>query len=672
MSDAPPPAQVSLQVFGQMRLVRDDRIHLSPVTRKTRAILGFLALSPRPVSRQRLCEMFFDLPDDPRASLRWSLTKLRPLVDAPDKARLISERDALHLSPDGLEIDACRVLELAGRNHSNWTAAECECALESMQGALLEDCELPDRPEYTAWLSAQRQDFKTIATQLAQWLANASDGAERLKHLRKLVALDPLDEVAVGALARELVSCGQREEANKVVSQAERNLSQAGLPAGPGLRMALRQSSAEPAIIPSQIAPAPRDGRLHVAIMPFVNHSRDILSDDLTDGMLEAAIHMLSKFRGLRLAAFANVLPHKLIHRKPDSVCAELGVSNLVGGALLVRNGQLRVRYRLLASDGALLTSGDFSHDETEAGALLEDVPARLVTFLAHHLGDAARKASLDLPAGERTPRDHLAVGIHLGFFAYPLDYKAALESFETGLKIDPDFPPLNAYGAWARALLGHAMAEPHRSIALAQASRAMAQSDPEGESLAMAAWSAVHIGQDFEPALRAVELATRLNPLSRVAWSASAWVRAMGGEVETPLQHWDMAEQCNPLSANIDATHCGRAICCWMAGRYDEAIHWAKRGLDWQPSHPAGHLAAVASAIAMGDKVAAAEQSMTMLRYFPTAPDIPAMSSIPIRDKEMKQRLLEAIREGVRLAAERQNSDIDGPTTVIPTLIQR
>jgi DNA-binding SARP family transcriptional activator len=166
-------------LFGQMRLIRADEVHLSPVTRKTRAILGFLALSMRPVSRQRLCDMFFDIPDDPRASLRWSLTKLRPLVDAPEKARLLSERDALQLSKHGLRIDALQVLELAGRDHSTWTAAECERALDIMQGTLLEDCELPDRPEYMAWLYAQRQDFKTIAIQLAQWLANGSDGTER-------------------------------------------------------------------------------------------------------------------------------------------------------------------------------------------------------------------------------------------------------------------------------------------------------------------------------------------------------------------------------------------------------------------------------------------------------------------------------------------------------------
>lgn len=663
---------VSLQLFGQMRLVRDGRSHLSPLTRKTRAILGYLALATRPASRQRLCEMFFDIPDDPRASLRWSLSKLRPMIDHPGMVRLVSERDAVSLSASDISIDALEIIDLAGRDPTGWTETECRTALDSMQGTLLEDCEMPDRSEYSAWLAAQRQDFHTIAIRLANWLVDSSSGAQKLAHLRRLVALDPLNELASSTLARELVLNGQKDEARKLVSQIERDLASVGLPAGPALRIALNQKPAEPVVVVTQNVQVPHDGRLKIAIMPFHNHSRSEIDDELAVGMLESTIHMLSKFRSLRLASFASVLPHKQIHQTPSTVCADLGVTHLVGGSILVRNGAIRIRYRVLASDGSLESSGDFIHDENGPEALLEDIPAKLVSYLAHHLGDVARKRALDLPVEERSPQDHLAVGIYLGFFAHPLDYEASLRSLEAGLAIDPEYPPLNAYAAWAKGILGQAMTEPEHSNAMAQAHRAMAQADPDAETLAMGAWSAVHIGLDFEPALRTVELATRLNPLSRVAWSASAWVRAMCGEVETPLLHWDNAERCNPLGANIDATHCGRAICCWMAGRYDEAVFWAKRGLDWQPSHPAGHLATVASAIAVGDHDAAMRRSVAMLRHYPTAPEIPAMSSIPIRDPETKQRLLDSIREGVRLVREQQSSGVGPEPLLVQTSIQR
>jgi hypothetical protein len=58
-------APVSIHLFGPLRVERDGRVIALPASRKTRAILGFLALSPRPVSRQRLCDLFFDTPTIP-------------------------------------------------------------------------------------------------------------------------------------------------------------------------------------------------------------------------------------------------------------------------------------------------------------------------------------------------------------------------------------------------------------------------------------------------------------------------------------------------------------------------------------------------------------------------------------------------------------------------------
>jgi tetratricopeptide (TPR) repeat protein len=208
-----------------------------------------------------------------------------------------------------------------------------------------------------------------------------------------------------------------------------------------------------------------------------------------------------------------------------------------------------------------------------------------------------------------------------------------------------PENAALNAYSAWARAGLGDAMAEPGRSEALAQAFSAITHAHGDAEALAIAGWAAVHIARDFDAGLRAVELATALNPLSRIAWSASAWVRAMAGEDELALQHWDNAERCNPLESNIETTHTGRAICHWAAGRYEAAAAAAKRGLERQPAHPAGHLAAVAAAAQLGDEIRLATAIAAMLRFYPAAPDIPSMNSIPFRDMAITQRLLATVR---------------------------
>ena len=49
--------------------------------------------------------MLFELPDDPRAALRWSLNKLRPLVNDGACERLIADRERVALQTAGIEID---------------------------------------------------------------------------------------------------------------------------------------------------------------------------------------------------------------------------------------------------------------------------------------------------------------------------------------------------------------------------------------------------------------------------------------------------------------------------------------------------------------------------------------------------------------------------------------
>src|SRR5215470_18817373 len=73
-----------------------------PRSRKVRALLGFLALAPCPVSRSRLCDLLWDVPNDPRGELRWCLSKLRALLDDGGRRRraaLPQERPAHRLRP---------------------------------------------------------------------------------------------------------------------------------------------------------------------------------------------------------------------------------------------------------------------------------------------------------------------------------------------------------------------------------------------------------------------------------------------------------------------------------------------------------------------------------------------------------------------------------------------
>ena len=66
-----------------------------PASRKVRALFAYLALAPRPVARSQLCELLWDVPNDPRGELRWCLSKIRSLVDERGRRRVQTRGDTV-------------------------------------------------------------------------------------------------------------------------------------------------------------------------------------------------------------------------------------------------------------------------------------------------------------------------------------------------------------------------------------------------------------------------------------------------------------------------------------------------------------------------------------------------------------------------------------------------
>src|SRR5438270_12254811 len=76
-----------------------------PPSKKTRALLAYLVSTTRPQSRAHLCELLWEGPDDPRAALRWSLTKIRPLLDEDGVTRLVTNHQSVSFEPSGAKVD---------------------------------------------------------------------------------------------------------------------------------------------------------------------------------------------------------------------------------------------------------------------------------------------------------------------------------------------------------------------------------------------------------------------------------------------------------------------------------------------------------------------------------------------------------------------------------------
>jgi len=247
--------KLELRLLGGLRLLNKGRAVPLPASKKTRALLGFLALSPGPHSRSDLCDLLWDGPADPRAALRWSLTKLRPLVDQ-DQPRILADRRTVALETAGLEIDTETVTGL-------WSAGpettEQLLALRArFEGELLADLDQDDLFAWSSFLATERERLRNLRISVLGRLLKVQglDPPLQVEVAREWVGLEPLDELAHARLIRAHLASGQLESARRIqaacTSLFQREL---GRQPGPAVLEALKTQVAPP---PSAEARSPK------------------------------------------------------------------------------------------------------------------------------------------------------------------------------------------------------------------------------------------------------------------------------------------------------------------------------------------------------------------------------------------------------------------------------
>jgi DNA-binding SARP family transcriptional activator/pimeloyl-ACP methyl ester carboxylesterase len=230
-------------VLGKLALLRDcTRLQL-PQSKKTRALLAYLAVTARPHSRSRLCAMFWSVPDDPRAALRWSLTRLRALVDGPDGRVIIADRENVTLDPDGIAVDILSLRNAARNGTDAMSTDALRQAAQTLDGEFLEGLDLPDCQEFHSWCTAEREEMRRLRAQilgaLVTRLADMPD--EALRHARALSLLEPADEAAQAAFVRLLRVTGRWREAEEQFQRAQQRLAEFNVVRSGALRQAAQQ-----------------------------------------------------------------------------------------------------------------------------------------------------------------------------------------------------------------------------------------------------------------------------------------------------------------------------------------------------------------------------------------------------------------------------------------------
>ena len=185
---------LEVRLLGPPVVVRDGAPVALPRSRKVITLLALLALDGVPHSRSRLCDLLWDLPNDPRAELRWCLSKLRAVVDQPPRRRIVTKGNTLvALDLAGVCFDCA---EVQGERVNATTEQLAQWA-RRFRGDLLEGCDVDGGAELASWLAAGRQRFRALRLAIVEELARRPGPPEEMaRRVDEWLQLAPFDERA--------------------------------------------------------------------------------------------------------------------------------------------------------------------------------------------------------------------------------------------------------------------------------------------------------------------------------------------------------------------------------------------------------------------------------------------------------------------------------------------
>jgi DNA-binding SARP family transcriptional activator/TolB-like protein len=434
-----------------------------PRSRKVRALLGFLSLSPSAVSRSRLCGLLWDVPNDPRGELRWSLSKLRGVLDEPGRRRVLtSEGNLIALDLSDCLVDALEVDRIARAGIENATSESLADLGDRYGGELLEGLHIDGNPEFTGWLVAQRQRYRELQVAALRELAERSPAGsnEAFRRLEAWLAVSPFDQRAHQAMLEGLARCGRIRDAEHHLAAIIHSFEQEGLDWAPvrDAWQAIRRATAEaprgtpgsaPLIVTSAelAAPelaAPIEGRRRrrgsVAVMPFADAATGP-AGRVADGLTEDIITRLAKLRVLFVIARGTVYALRERGIGAEEAGRILNVEYVVSGSVRRQNDRLSVVVELVETESARIVWTDqIDGVADDTFSVLDAIVDRIVAAIAEEIEAAECNRAILKPPSSLDAWEAYHRGLWHMYRFNDKDNRDAALLFQNAIHLDPTF----------------------------------------------------------------------------------------------------------------------------------------------------------------------------------------------------------------------------------------
>jgi adenylate cyclase len=316
-----------------------------------------------------------------------------------------------------------------------------------------------------------------------------------------------------------------------------------------------------------------------IALLPFVNLSKDPEQDSLADGITENVIMGLSRFRDLFVIASSSTFAFKGKAVKVQEASRELGARYILEGSVQRSKDRVRITAQLVdGRTGRHLWAERYDRSIDDLFAVQDEVTEQIIGSLATAYGGRLIKAWHDRP--ERTgTRDSQA----LDYFIRGMDSLnrttkddnlQAREFFKRAGELDPRFGKAFAKRAWTflnEATEGWSE-DPDASLehALEFAQLAIERDDAEAWGhYALAGYSLYR--KDFDRCIAEFRRALDLNPNDPDVLTDFGYALSYAGRSSEALEASLKGKRLNPFHPEWYVPLLGQVY--YDAGRYEEAI---------------------------------------------------------------------------------------------------
>jgi serine/threonine protein kinase/Tfp pilus assembly protein PilF len=334
-----------------------------------------------------------------------------------------------------------------------------------------------------------------------------------------------------------------------------------------------------------------------IAVLPFVNRSASPDDEYFSDGLADELLNVLSKIRGLRVAARTSAFQFKGQNHDAGIIGEKLHVTTLLEGSVRKAGDRVRVSVQLVkVDDGYQMWSESYDRTLDDIFAVQDDIAQSVVKELRRTLlgEEADSKASGEVKAeiskaakGRARNPESYRLGLQARYLmeVFSKDNLArAVEYLKQALELDPEF-------ALGWALLSRAYVN---------------QSD--------AGWA--DRAAVCENARRAAERAVTLEPDLGEGYSALAWIQA-GYDLD-----WRAAEISFQRAMELapgDAGVLRRASTLFRTlGRIDQAVETGFRSVEMDPLSPNAYHSLGISLMAAARHVEAEKAFRKALELYP------------------------------------------------------